>query len=56
MADEVLRELWAVKDQIAKEHGSDLRRLFEHLKSLEAASSAQVVDRSSTSKKPTTST
>ena len=52
MSDEILRELWAVKDQLSNECGHDLRRLFERLKSIEAASQRPVVDRTSAAKKP----
>lgn len=31
MKDEVLEELWAIKDEIAKEHGYDLHALVAHL-------------------------
>ena len=54
MSDEILRELWAIKDQISKECGHNLRRLFEHLKSLEATSSRPVVNRISEPKNPPT--
>ena len=47
MADEILRELWAVKDQLAEECGRDLLRLFDRLKSLQADSSRPVVNRTS---------
>ena len=32
MKDEVLEELWAIKDEIAKEHGYDLHALVAHLR------------------------
>ena len=35
MADEIIEELWRIKDEIAREHGYDMGRLFEHLRSLE---------------------
>lgn len=35
MADEIIEELWRVKDEIAREHGYDIRRLGAHLRSLE---------------------
>jgi hypothetical protein len=30
--DEVLQEVWRIKDQISAEHGHDIRRLFAHLR------------------------
>ena len=35
MVDEVLEELWRVKDEIAREHDYDVRRLAESLKTTE---------------------
>ena len=35
MADEIIEELWKIKDDIAREHGYDIRRLGAHLRSLE---------------------
>ena len=52
MADEILRELWAVKDRLAEECGHDMRRLFEHLKDVEERSSRPVADRTSLRKPP----
>jgi hypothetical protein len=52
MSDEIMRGLWAVKDQLARECGHELRRLFERLKSIEAASPRPVVDGTSAAKKP----
>ena len=54
MSDQILRELWAIKNQVAQECGYDLRRLFQHLKSLQAASSRPVVNRTTVPKDPTT--
>ena len=34
-ADEIIEELWRVKDEIAREHGYDIHRLFEYLHSVE---------------------
>lgn len=33
MKDEIIEELWSVKDQIAKEHDYDLDALVAHLRS-----------------------
>jgi len=47
MADEILRELWAIKDRLSEECGHDMRRLFERLKRVEERSSRPVADRAS---------
>lgn len=44
MPDEILKELWKVKDTIAREHGYDLRALGLYLRNREAAEGQQVVD------------
>ena len=31
MHDEIIEELWGIKDGIAREHGHDVRRLAEYL-------------------------
>ncbi len=31
MPDEVIEELWRIKDGIAREHGNDVRKLAAHL-------------------------
>lgn len=45
MADQILRELWATKDQLARECGHDLRRLFDRLKAVEKSSVHPTVNR-----------
>ena len=35
MADAIIEELWKIKDDIAREHGYDIRRLGAYLRSLE---------------------
>ena len=35
MADEIIEELWRVKDEIAREHGDDIHRLLEYLRGVE---------------------
>ncbi len=45
MSDEVIEELWRIKDGIASEHGHDVRRLAAHLQSRSRASQDQTVDR-----------
>lgn len=47
MRDQILRELWTVKDRLAEECGHDLRRLFDRLKAVESASTRPVVNRAS---------
>ena len=41
MTDEIIEELWSIKDQIAKEHGYDLNSLAAYLKSKEPEESKQ---------------
>lgn len=31
MSDEIIEELWRVKDSIAREHGNDVRKIAEYL-------------------------
>ena len=45
MPDEILRELWETKDQIARECDHDLRRLFDRLKAAQKSSSHPKVNR-----------
>ena len=33
MPDEIIEELWRIKDDIAREHGYDVRKLAEYLQS-----------------------
>ena len=35
MPDEIIEELWSIKDGIAREHGYDLRKLAAYLQGLE---------------------
>ena len=35
MADEIIEELWRVKDEMAREHGYDVRRLAAYIRSRE---------------------
>jgi len=44
MADEIIRELWQIKDAIAQEHCYDLDGLVAHLRSLEPGSGRVVMD------------
>lgn len=33
MADEIIRELWRIKEEIAREHGNDIDRLVAYFRS-----------------------
>jgi len=44
MKDEVIAEVWKVKDRISAEHQYDVKRLVEHLRAEEAASGSLVFD------------
>ena len=44
MPDEIIKELWQIKDSIAREHGYDIRALVAHLQSKKRAKGQQVVD------------
>ena len=41
MPDEIIEELWGIKDSIAREHGNDVRRLAAYLQSKKDAKSAR---------------
>lgn len=44
MADEIMKELWEIKDGIAREHGYDLDALVAHLQAKRARDDRRVVD------------
>lgn len=44
MVDEILKELWEIKDSIAKEHGNDLDALASFLKTRKIAGSRKVIN------------
>jgi hypothetical protein len=44
MADEIIKELWEVKDAIADEYGCDVRALVAHLRTKKHEEDGQVVD------------
>ena len=44
MADEIIRELWRIKDKIAQEHDYDLDALVAHLRGINLRSGHAVVD------------
>jgi hypothetical protein len=48
MADEIMSELWKIKDDIAREYGYNLDALVAHLRSAESRPGRTVVDRQST--------
>ena len=41
MPDEIIEELWGIKDSIAREHGNDVRRLAAYLQSKKGAKSTR---------------
>ena len=44
MSDEIIKELWQIKDSIAREHGYDIDALVSHLQSKKRPEGQQVVD------------
>ncbi len=44
MADEIIAELWQIKDNIAREHDYDLGALVAHLQTKERPAGQRVVD------------
>ncbi len=44
MADEIIKELWNIKDGIANEYGYDVKALFAHLRAKKHEGNQQVVD------------
>ena len=44
MADEIIRELWQIKDSIANEHRRDIEALVAYLRSKPVAEGQSVVD------------
>ena len=45
MKDEVLTELWKIKDSIAKENNHDVGKLMMHLKKVQATSGRKTINR-----------
>lgn len=45
MADEIIKELWKIKDNIAKEYNYDLRALAVYLKNKKHEGDHQTIDR-----------
>ena len=50
MSDEVLKDLWDAKDEIAKEHDFDVSALLSHLQQVQKSSSRKTVNLSRTEK------
>jgi hypothetical protein len=46
MSDEILQELWRIKDELAREAQYDVHVMCQKLREQQAASPEQVVDRS----------
>lgn len=44
MPDEIIKELWQIKDGIAREHSNDIRAFVAHLQSKKRAKGQQIVD------------
>lgn len=44
MSDEIIKELWQIKDNIAREHGYDLEALVAHLQTKKRPEGQCVVD------------
>lgn len=44
MADEIIKELWKIKDGIAKEYGYDVKALVAYLKTKTSEEDHRIVD------------
>ncbi len=44
MADEIIKELWQIKDAISNEHGCDVKALVAHLRAKKHEGEQQVVN------------
>jgi hypothetical protein len=44
MADEIIEELWKIKDSIAEEYADDVRALAAHLRTRKRGGDQQTVD------------
>ena len=44
MSDEIIRELWHIKDSIAAEHGHDIEALVSYLQTMKRPHGQHVVD------------
>ncbi|MFW5798154.1 MAG: hypothetical protein ACOCXX_00725 [Planctomycetota bacterium] len=45
MSDPIIKELWDIKDGLARECGDDLRRLFDRLKQAQESMDVPTVNR-----------
>ena len=50
MSDEIIEELWRIKDGIAREHGYDIEALVAYLQSKKKGEGRQIVDLSAMKK------
>ena len=44
MSDEIIREMWEIKDSIAKEHGYDVDRIVAYIRTRQRPKGHHVVD------------
>ena len=44
MSDEIIKELWQIKDRIAQEHGYNIEALVTHLQTKKRPEGQKVVD------------
>jgi hypothetical protein len=44
MPDEIIKELWQIKDSMAREHGYDIETLVAHLQTKKRPEGQRVVD------------
>ena len=44
MSDEIIKELWQIKDSIAQEHGYDIETFVTHLQTKKRTKDQKVVD------------
>ena len=44
MPDEIIGELWKIKDTIAEEHGCDVKALVAHLRARKHGEGRQIID------------
>ena len=44
MSDQIIEELWQIKDNIAREHDYDIESLVAHLQTKQRSADQQVVD------------
>jgi hypothetical protein len=44
MADEIIQELWNIKDAMADECGCDVKTLVDHLRAKKQGTDTQIVD------------